>query len=392
MSEKFLPYGRQWLDDEDSAAVLDALQGELITQGSHVTAFETGLAEACESTHAVAVANGTAALHLAALAAGLGPEDEIITTPNTFVASANCARYCGAGVTFVDIEQGDLCLSATSLREELLQRSRTGRKLPKAVVNVLFAGNASNAKAIHDVAREFGMLVIEDACHALGARYSDDSKVGSCRFADMSVLSFHPVKHITTGEGGAVLTRNPDFARRLKSLRTHGIVRDGFEYAAGAEEPWYYEMQSLGFNYRITDIQCALGVTQLAKLGRFVSRRREIADLYCRKLAGLAGVVTPVVAPGHSFHLFVLRIDFDRLGLSRKIAMTRLREQDIGTQVHYIPVYRQPYYRHLYGLDPRNFPQTESYYRECLSIPMFPAMTDTDVERVIAALSGLAQR
>lgn len=386
-----IPYGRHEVTDGDMQAVLSALQSGSLTQGPRVAEFEEAIASACGARYAVAVSSGTAGLHLAMLAAGLGPGDSVLVPANTFVASANCALYAGAEVRVVDIEPETHNLSITHLERTLANRS--GPERPRVVVPVHFAGHPVNLPALATVAHRHGLLMIEDACHALGAAIragGDWFQIGCGRWSIATVLSLHPVKHITAGEGGVVLTNDGSLAARVRTLRHHGIVRDPehFERVEGRDEPWYYEMQMLGFNYRLTDLQCALGLSQLRRLAGYVGRRREIAARYEAALAGLAHVRLPTEAPWarHAYHLFVLEVDFDALGISRVEVMRRLRAQGVGSAVHYIPLYRQPYYRKRYGLDPAQFPVTEAYYERALTIPLFPSMTDAQVDYVASAV------
>ncbi|MDH5525734.1 MAG: UDP-4-amino-4,6-dideoxy-N-acetyl-beta-L-altrosamine transaminase [Nitrospirota bacterium] len=398
-ADGFLPYGRQHIDDDDIAAVVEVLRSDWLTQGPSVTQFESAVAEYCGVRHAVACNNGTAALHLAMLAAGLGDGDTVITSPNTFLASANCARYVGAAVRFADIDPATANMSANALQEQLAMHS--GGRV--AVIPVHFGGTPCPMPAIEQVARAADAVIVEDACHAIGARYRDEGgkwvTAGSCRHSDMTVFSFHPVKHITTGEGGMVTTNDDRLVDRLRMFRNHGMVRDPERFTdreaafqSGEVAPWYYEMQELGYNFRITDLQCALGVTQLKKLSGFVARRREIAQRYRDAFRSVPhiGMLTEPEGFEGSYHLFVLQIDFDRLGVTRSQMMRQLRERGIGTQVHYIPVHLQPYYRKQFGTGPGMFPAAEAYYAQALSIPMYPDMTDTDVDRVADAVREVA--
>ncbi len=379
-----IPYGRQSLDEEDFAAVAEVLRSDFLTQGPMVPRFEQVLAERCQAAHAVAVANGTAALHLGALALGLGPGDWLWTSPITFVASANCARYCGARVDFVDVDPGTINLCPQRLAEKLAVAEKAGR-LPKVVVPVHFAGQSCAMEEIHALSRRYGFRLMEDAAHALGGSYLDEP-VGSGRWADVVTHSFHPVKIITTGEGGAVTTNDPALAERIARLRTHGITRDPAQMENESAGGWYYEQLELGYNYRVTDIQAALGVSQLQKLERFAVRRRELADLYDQELAGLP--VRPLARDTRGvsgWHLYVIRLDLKSLRVSRREVFDRLRAQGILVNVHYIPVHLQPDYRRL-GFHPGQFPAAEAYYEECLTLPLFPLMTDEDVGRVRSAL------
>lgn len=391
MTGRRIPYGHQEVTDADIQAVVEALRADFLTQGPRVAAFEAAVAAACGARHAVAVSSGTAALHLAALAVGLNPGDAVLVPANTFVASANCGLYAGAEVRLVDIEPGTHNLSLTSLDRELTTRSRPER--PRVVVPVHFAGHPVDLPALAALARRHGLTIIEDASHALGAAWLEEGRwypVGCGRWSAATVFSLHPVKHITTGEGGVVLTDDDTIAASVRTLRHHGITRDPklLERAEYRDQPWYYEMQALGFNYRLTDVQCALGLSQLSRLPAYLERRRQIARRYAAALQGLEHVRLPVEAPWarHAYHLFVLEIDFAALGTRRVEVMRRLRDDGIETAVHYIPIYRHPYYQKRYGLDPADFPETEAYYSRALTIPLFPAMTDAAVDRVVTAL------
>ncbi len=373
-----IPYGRQQVDEDDIAAAVGALRSDRLTQGPRVEEFERALAERCGARHAVAACNGTAALHLACMAAGLGPGDELVTSPLTFAASANCALYVGAEARFADVRFDTGCMDAADLARRIGERTR-------AVVPVHYAGHPADTDRIAEVARRVGACVIEDACHALGAGHLG-SPVGACEHSDMTVFSFHPVKHITTGEGGAVLTNDDRLAERLRVLRHHGIVADPAcqRFRSEADGGWYYEVAELGHNFRITDIQCALGVSQLSKLDEWVARRREIKAAYDEALEDLPGVDLPVETPGarSSWHLYPLRVE---AGVRREV-YDALHAAGILVQVHYVPVHLHPLYRERYGHAPGDFPAAEAYYSREVSLPMFPALTDADVGRVIATV------
>ncbi len=381
-SEPFIPYGRQWIDADDERAVLSTLRSDFLTQGPATGRFETELAAYVGARFAVAVSNATAGLHLtmAALDLGLG---EGITSPITFVATANAMAYVGLTPVFADIDAETLNLSPAATRAAMTERTRV-------IAPVHFAGRPADVAAFRDLAEETGARVVEDAAHAIGSEYAD-GKVGDCRHSDATVFSFHPVKTMTTGEGGAVTTNDPDLYERLMMLRSHGITRDP---ARLSDSPgaWWYEQQMLGFNYRMTEIQAALGSSQLKKLDRFIDRRLAIIDRYQAAFAGLDWLRTPLPrgADRIGYHLFVVQIDFERIGLSRPEAMAALAAQGVGSQVHYIPVPRQPWYRQTYG-EPAPFPAADRYYDRALSLPLFPAMTDEEVERVIVAVHGLAR-
>ena len=366
-----IPYGRQTISDDDIAAVVAALRGDWLTQGPGVDAFEAALAEACGAPYAVAFSSGTAALHAACFAAGVGPGDEVITSAITFAASANCAAYLGATPRFADIDPATWNVSAETVAAAVTERTR-------AVIPVSFTG-----LPVADVRAAVGddVVIIEDAAHALGARRSD-GPVGDSSQADMSVFSFHPVKAITTGEGGAITLRDPELRDRLRAFRSHGMTKDPARLERPDEGGWYMEQQDLGFNYRITDLQCALGRTQLAKLERFVAARNAIAERY---RDGLDGVGLPPEAPGlHAYHLFVIQ------ARDRRALYDALRKRGILAQVHYLPVYLHPWYRRTYGYAPGLCPAAEDYYAGCLSLPCFPTLTEAEQDTVIVAVRELA--
>ena len=394
-----IPYSRQPIEDDDIAAVTRVLRSDFLTNGQEVVEFERELAAFCGSRYAVVCANGTAALHLASLALGVGPSDSVVTSPITFMASGNAALYCGAEVRFADVEPHSICLSVTRLAAAVDALPRA----PKMIVPVHYGGGAAEMVEISRLARDMGSVVLEDACHALGSTYPDENgqpvKVGACRHSDAAAFSFHPLKHITAGEGGAVTTNREDIYRKLLTLRSHGIVRDSSQwiekeqgFTDGKPNPWYHEMQSLGFNYRLTDIQSALGRSQLKKIDRFLNKRRSLADLYRTVLAETNSPALPLFAhpaTGNSYHLFPALIPFEERGTSRAQVMAKLMEAGIQTQVHYIPVYRQPHYRGRYGYAPEDFPEAERYYSQCLSLPVFPLMRDEDVHTVVAVLNSI---
>lgn len=366
----FLPYGKQDISDEDIAAVAAALRDPLITQGPRVADFERAFADAVGARHAVAFATGTAALHGAAVAAGVGPGDEVVTTPISFVASANCALFAGGRPRFADIDE-------TTWNLDLASADLTGAK---AVVPVSLTGLPVDLSAVQD-ARRNGLVVIEDACHALGGMRGG-KPIGGDGMADMYAFSLHPVKAITTGEGGVITTDDDGYADHMREFRTHGIRR------AEGTDPWHYDVVELGWNYRITDFACALGHSQLGRLGRFVEARNRIAALYRERLEGLVTLpAEPAAGDVHGRHLFVVRFeDAD----TRRRAALHLRERGIGTQLHYIPIYRHTLYRELgYSL---TLPNAEAYFETALSLPMFPAMTEADVARVVAALEEVVSR
>ena len=384
----FLGYGRQSIDESDIAAVVETLRGSHLTQGPVIERFEAALAERVGARFAIAVSNGTAGLHLACLAAGVGPDQRGVTSALTFVASANCLLYCGGDAGLVDIDPVSLCMNGETLADDLARHENTS-----VVIPVDFAGLAAHNADIRRIAGT--RFVIEDACHALGADYVNGRPVGCGDFADMTVFSFHPVKPITTGEGGAILTNDSELARRLRLLRSHGIEKAAEFLESPVKEgpdvvPWYYEQQFLGFNYRMTDIQAALGLSQLKRLDGFIARRREIAGLYDARFTGLPHVRLPQsdanARTRSGLHLYLIHVNWSAIGGTRAEAMKRLAGRGIGSQVHYIPVYRQPYHVWRLGLSPGVFPETERYYDGCLSLPIYPGLSDEDVERVVAAV------
>jgi perosamine synthetase len=376
LTPQYLPYGRQEISDADVEAVSRTLHADLITQGPMIERFEDAFASYVGARHAVAFANGTGALHGAAFAAGLGPDDEILTTPMTFSASANCALYLGASVRFVDIERATWNLDASAVASAAERRTR-------AVVAVSYAGLPIDLGPLEPLRDR--VVVIEDGCHALGG-HRDGRRVGGAGGADMTTFSFHPVKVMTTGEGGMVTTERDDLAERLRLFRTHGITKADMRPSA-LEGDWYYEMQALGFNYRITDFEGALGLSQLERLDDSVRARNAIAERYRELLVDEDRIELPPAAPAgslHAYHLFVVRI---RAGAeARLVVFNRLREAGLGVQVHYIPIYRLPYYRDVLNIPQDTCPQAEAHYWEAISLPMYPALTSQDVERVVTDL------
>lgn len=385
----YIPYGRQNITEDDITAVIEVLRSDWLTQGPMIDRFEQAVANYCGAKYAVAVSNATAALHLACLAIGLGPSDRLWTSPNTFVASANCARYCGADVDFVDIDSQNYNLSVAELDRKLVAAKKSG-KLPKVILPVHFAGQSCDMQAIAILAKKYGIQVIEDASHALGGCYQNQ-KVGSCEFSEMAIFSFHPVKMITTGEGGMIVTNNPNLYERLKQLRSHGITKDADQLLKTSPGSWYYEQQRLGFNYRMTDLQAALGISQLHRLESFVQQRRALADRYRESLQSL-----PVMLPNDSayiqssFHLYVIRLKLELFNRSKPEIFEALRDRGIGVQIHYIPVHTQPYYQQL-GFSWGDFPIAEQYYQEAISLPLYPDLTLSEQDVVIQALEEVLQ-
>ncbi|MFI4975142.1 MAG: UDP-4-amino-4,6-dideoxy-N-acetyl-beta-L-altrosamine transaminase [Caulobacterales bacterium] len=378
----FLPYGRQSIDDEDVAAVAAALRADFLTTGPTVDAFEAAFADFVGARHAVVCANGTAALHLAMLALDVQPGEVCVVPSITFLASANCARYVGAEVVFADVDPDSGLMTAQTLDDALARAA--GRKVA-AVLPVHLRGDVADLAAMQGLARAAGAAMVEDACHAVGSLAAFDNRparVGDNRFSDLACFSFHPVKTLTTAEGGMVTTADARLAERLRRLRSHGMVRP-----LGAE-PWWYEMPEIGFNYRLPDVLCALGLSQMTRLPRFIARRRALALRYAEALAPLAPLVRQAASPPWSdpaLHLLVVLIDFEAAGRSRAEVVAALRASGIGTQVHYIPVHRQPYYRDRYG--DIDLPGAEGWYARCLTLPLFPDMQDADVDRVVGALT-----
>lgn len=384
MSAPFLPYGRQSLDADDIAAVVAVLHSDYLTQGPAVGRFEQAVAGWCGARHGVAMANGTATLHLAAKALGLGHGDWLWTSPITFVASANAGRYCGAQVDFVDVDPGTVNLCPDRLADKLARAEKDGR-LPKVVVPVHFAGQPCALDRIHALSLKYGFRILEDAAHALGGSYRGE-RLGNCRWSDAVSHSFHPVKIVTSGEGGMITTNDDELAWRIGTLRTHGITRDADRMVGESHGPWYYQQLELGYNFRMTDLQAALGASQMGKLERFAARRRELADRYDRALAGLP--LRPLARDPHGvsgWHLYMIRLDLAAIRRTRREVFESLRAQGIGVNVHYIPVHLQPDYAKL-GFTAGMFPEAERYYEEAITLPLFPAMQDADVERVRTAL------
>jgi len=381
-----IPYGKQAINQADIDAVVEVLQSDFLTQGPKVPAFERAVADYCGVKYAIAVNSATSALHMACLALGLGEGDWLWTSPNTFVASANCARYCGASVDFVDIDPRTYNLCADQLEAKLIQ-AKADNKLPKIVIPVHFAGQSCDMKRIHQLSQIYGFKIIEDASHAIGGRYLNQP-IGACQFSDISVFSFHPVKIITTAEGGLATTRQPELAEKMQLLRSHGVTREAHLMDQPLEGPWYYQQVDLGFNYRMTELQAALGVSQMTRLDAFVARRHQLAQQYSERLADLPFVLPYQHPDTHSsLHLFPILLP---VNLDRGQAFNALREKGLGVNVHYIPVHTQPYYRQL-GFKPGDFPQAEAYYQRAISIPLHQGLTDTQQDYVVECLAQLVK-
>lgn len=382
--EQFIPYGRQTISAEDIAAVINVLNSDWLTQGPSIERFERAVADYCGAAFAVAVNSATSALHIACLAAGLGKGDLLWTTPNTFVASANCALYCGAEVDFVDIDPRTYNISVENLDNKLRQAAASGR-LPRIVVPVHFSGQSCEMEPIRKLSRQYGFTIIEDASHAIGGRYRDHV-VGSGNYSEMTVFSFHPVKIITTGEGGMVLTNSRELHDKLSRLRSHGITRDPELMTGESHGPWYYQQIELGFNYRMTDLQAALGASQLQRLDEFVERRHYLADRYDRLLGALPVTIPWQLPDSYSaWHLYVIMLDLEKLAKPHRQLFEELRQANIGVNLHYIPVHTQPYYRHM-GFADGDFPVAEHYYARAISLPMFFGLTEEQQDYVVDVL------
>ncbi len=377
-------YGRQIVGEADIEAVTAVLRSDFLTQGPVVPRFEEAVAACCGARHAAAVNSATSALHIACLALGAGPGDRVWVSPNTFVATANAALYCGASVDFVDIDPVAYTMSITAL-EEKLQEAAARDALPKIVIPTHFSGLPCDMAAIGALGKRYGFSIIEDAAHAIGARLGETA-TGDCAYSDITVFSFHPVKIITTGEGGLAATNDARLARSMQLLRSHGVTRERHELERPDEGDWYYEQQRLGFNYRMTEMQAALGLSQLSNLETWIARRHALADAYDEALSGLPLILPKRPAGSRTaLHLYVTQIDESRTPVARKTAFEQLRAKGIGVHVHYIPVHTQPYYRNL-GFSRGAFPESERYYSRCLSLPMHAGLTEGQQQRVIGGL------
>jgi UDP-4-amino-4,6-dideoxy-N-acetyl-beta-L-altrosamine transaminase len=379
-----IPYGRQDISQADIQAVVDVLRSDFLTQGPVVPAFEKAVSDYCGAQHAVAVNSATSALHIACMALGVGQGDVVWTSPITFVASANCALYCGAQVDFVDIDPRTYNLSVERLAEKLAQADKSGC-LPKVVIPVHLCGQSCDMVGIHALGQQYGFKIIEDASHAIGGRYKGEP-IGNCNYSDITVFSFHPVKIITTGEGGMALTNDENLAKHMQLLRSHGITRDAADMTHVPDGPWYYQQIDLGFNYRMTDIQAALGLSQMQRLDEFVTKRHAIAQRYDELLVDL-----PVITPWRhrdiysGLHLYVIRLKLNKIGKTHREVFDALRAAGIGVNLHYIPVHRQPHYQRL-GFKHGHYPEAERYYTEAISLPMYSGLTRNDQDSVLRAL------
>lgn len=385
----FIPYGKQSITQEDVDQVVKVLQSDWLTQGPDITAFEQAVAKQCEAKYAAAVMNATAALHLACLALDVKEGDIVWTSPNTFLASANCARYCGATIDFVDICPTTYNMSVAALEQKLKEAAQL-KKLPKVVIPVAFAGQSCDMRAIKKLADEYGFKIIEDASHAIGGRYLDEP-VGNCRYADLCIFSFHPVKIITTAEGGMVLSNNEALIEKVKLLRSHGMTREAALMDKPTEGPWYYQQIDLGFNYRITDLQCALGLSQLKRLKKFITQRNALAARYDQILKDLPLILPKVDDASYSaFHLYVIQLDSAKTHKTRKEVFDYLRNANIGVNVHYIPVHLQPYYQQ-FGFKAGDFPHAEHYYQHAISLPLYADLTHEQQDYIAAKLKEVLQ-
>lgn len=379
-----IPYGRQSITEDDIESVVRVLKSDFITQGPVVGAFEDCIKAYCNAPYATAVSNATTGLHIAYLAAGLGPGDSLWTSPNTFVATANAALLCGAMVDFVDIDPHTYNMSPAKLEEKLIAAEKMG-KLPKIVVPVHFAGQPVDMKQIHKLSQKYGFIIIEDAAHAIGADYQGQ-KIGSCQYSDMCVFSFHPVKIITTGEGGMVITKSPQYHEKLQMLRTHGVIRDKSRFMRKDQGSWYSEQIALGNNYRITDLQCALGISQMQRIDSFLKTRRDLAARYDEMFNDLP-IETPFVIEGvnPSWHLYVILIQ-KNANHSRLEYFEKLQAMGIGVNVHYIPVHYHPYYQGL-GFREGHTPIAEDYYQRAITLPLFPGLSEAEITKVVESVS-----
>ncbi|MDC0096444.1 UDP-4-amino-4,6-dideoxy-N-acetyl-beta-L-altrosamine transaminase [Amylibacter sp.] len=380
-----IPYGRQDIKNSDIAAVVDVLQSDFLTQGPCVPRFERVIGDYCSAKYSVAVNSATSALHVALMALGVGEGDIVWTSPNTFVASANAALYCGAKVDFVDIDMESYNMSVSALKQKLENAQLIGQ-LPKVVIPVHLTGQSCDMRAIHKLGQEFGFKIVEDASHAIGARYRGEA-IGNCGYSEVTVFSFHPVKIITTAEGGIAVTNDVNLAEKMALYRSHGITHNPKLMTREPDGPWYYQQIALGFNYRMSDLQAALGISQMQRLDEYIRRRHEIAAQYTQELAGLPLILPTQANFAHSaYHLYVIRLDLDAIKpLTHAEVFQALRDRDILVNLHYIPVHTQPYYKKM-GFEWGDFPNAEAYYKSAISIPMFPTLSSEAQTEVIVAL------
>ncbi len=385
-----IPYGRQDISQEDINAVIEVLKSDFLTQGPQVPLFEKSVKEAVNAKHAIAVNSATSALHIACLSIGVGKGDVVWTTPITFVASANCALYCGADVDFVDIDPNTYNMSSKLLSQKLAHAKQNNLPLPKVVIPVHLCGQSCEMDKIHALSIEYGFAIIEDASHAIGGKYKENP-VGNCQYSDITVFSFHPVKIVTTAEGGVATTNDAVLAKKMDLLRSHGITREESLMEEPSHGGWYYEQVDLGLNYRMTDMQAALGLSQMLRLHEFVAKRNKIASVYDDSLSNLP-LKTPfqIEDSYSSFHLYVIRLKLANISLSHKEVFERLRANGIGVNLHYIPIYLHPYYKKL-GFSKEQFPESNKYYQEAISIPIFHAMTFDQQDKVINVLSEILE-
>jgi len=379
-----IPYARQSISEQDINAVAEVLQSDFLTQGPVVPAFEDAVAELVGAKYAVAGNSATSMLHIACLALGVSAGDRVWTSPNSFVASANCALYCDAEIDFVDIDNETFNMSPVALAAKL-ELAKKSNKLPKVIIPVHMGGQSCDMQSIGSLAKQYGVKVIEDASHAIGGTYGSQ-RIGNCAHSDITIFSFHPVKIITSGEGGMAITQDKDLAHKLRMLRSHGITRDESEFECTNEGPWYYEQQELGLNYRLTDIAAALGLSQLQRIDSFIQQRNSIATRYNEAFRSTQ-VATPHIDTNciSAFHLYIARCDFENLGITKVQLFQKMKEEGVLLNLHYIPIYRQPYFSKL-GFDPKSFPHAERYYKQAFSIPMYADLTETDQNTVISCL------
>lgn len=380
---KYINYGKQWIDTSDIKEVVSTLKSDYITQGPKIKEFEDALCKYSGAKYAVCVSSGTAALHIACLAAKIKKNDEVITSPITFVASANCILYCAANPVFADVQEDTINIDPDQIREKITKKT-------KAIIPVHFAGHPCDLEEIYRIAKKHNLIIIEDAAHALGAEYRS-LKIGSCKYSDMAIFSFHPAKHITTGEGGAVLTNKKYLYEKLLILRSHGIIRKDWKGEFAKHRllgSWYYEMQELGFNYRITDFQCALGINQLKRVDKFLKRRREIANIYNKELCKIDEIILPEEKPHikSSWHIYYVRL---KNAAKRKNIFNKLRKAGIRVQVHYIPVHLQPYYRKNFRYKEGTYPKAEDYYKRTITLPLYPKMANLEIKYVVDTLKKI---